>query len=91
MVAEQLELPPCINGTVSIVQEETKDNEVRTATVDLALAVTPGRGRQADRNRVGSFGLDGSIAQAAASSAFGMSADVNLELTASGSQDGRTQ
>lgn len=88
MVAEQLELPPCINGTVSIVQEETKDNEVRTATVDLALAVMPDESGKLTGTAVGSFGLEGIYRSGSCEFSFGMSADVNLELTARGSQDG---
>jgi hypothetical protein len=86
--AEQLELPPCINGTVNIVQEETRDNEVRTATVDFAVAVAPDESGQMTGTATGAFGLNGVYSSGGCEFSFGTSADVSLELTASGSDDG---
>jgi hypothetical protein len=88
MVAEQLELLPCFNGTVQIVQEEQKENEQRTATLDLALAVSPDEGGQLTGTATGTFGLTGVYRSGGCEFTFGMSSDVTLELTASGSDDG---
>ena len=88
MVAEQLELAPCFNGTVDIVQEEQQDTGERTATVNLALAVSPDENGRLTGLATGTFGLNGVYRSGGCEFSYGMSSDVSLDVTASGSGDG---
>ncbi len=88
MVSEQVELPPCFQGTVSIVQEEQIDSGERTATVDVALAISPDESGKLTGLATGSFSLSGVYRDGNCEFSYGMSADVQLEVEANGSDDG---
>jgi hypothetical protein len=88
LVSEQVELPPCFNGTVEIVQQEQEQNEERTATLNLALSVSPDENGNLTGLATGTFDLTGVYRSGGCEFTFGMSSDVTLDLTASGSDDG---
>jgi hypothetical protein len=88
LIAENVSLPPCFQGTVSIIQEEQQDTGERTATLDLALSISPDEGDQLTGLATGSFSLSGVYRSGGCEFSYGMSASVQLDLTAEGEDDG---
>ena len=88
LVSEQVDLPPCFQGTVSIVQEEQQDTGERTATLDLALSISPDEGGNLTGLATGTFSLSGIYRSGGCEFSYGMSAEVLLDLQAKGSDDG---
>ena len=88
LVSEQLELTPCFQGTVSIVQEEQQDTGERTATLDLALSISPDEGGNLTGLATGNFSLSGVYRSGGCEFSYGMSAGIQLDLEAEGEDDG---
>lgn len=89
LAAEQVNLPPCIHGTVSIVQEEQQETGERTATLDLALFVSPDDGGNLTGLATGTFTLNGVYRRGECEFFYGMSdGGVQLDIVAEGSGDG---
>ncbi|HET7010584.1 MAG TPA: hypothetical protein VFI11_07405 [Anaerolineales bacterium] len=81
-------LPPCFQGTVTLLVEDAREGHYRAATLDLALAVSPNEAGELEGLATGSFDLSGSVTQGGCEFSYNGATDVSLELTASGQANG---
>lgn len=89
MLSTYVDMPPCFQGTISIVQQDDRGGgHTRTATLDIAVAVTPYFDSPPDGTASGTFTLDGRVEQGGCEFTYSTAADVSLELALEGPANG---
>ncbi len=88
LAGQELNLPPCIQGSVLLRQRNDTQGHSRMGELDLIVFVRPEADGQLRGEASGTFTLTGEVEEGGCSFSYGTSAQVELELKASGNGDG---
>ena len=79
----------CIFGTAKFTEKQEDGGHERIATLALSVAVLPDAGQDESQGEVlGTFTVAGTVTQGDCSFDYGASADIQLDLKATGTEDG---
>jgi hypothetical protein len=87
-LTRDLNLPPCIQGTVTIEHPIMDEGHQRTGRLELALALSPAPDGTLEGLATGSFSLEGAVREGGCEFSYTAGTDVMLELQAEGKDDG---